>query len=653
MDLSSFLKGASETMKKLDVDDSSKTNERGGVGWTSWAGEEDSWEDVADILPSRVQNDPRTVVSKGVIDQAQPEENKTLLSEDADEIGRDETNVSTEEHSGKESKAVEDLRNQLSEALQRAAAAERKLYVVTRERDNMRRSADQKESHGNELQAKELQIKAILAEGEKLSIRVAEKEAAARALKRDVKEKDAHIEELRASVAANEAKLRARVENDARTSTSNSAALDAMRAELEALRRNHATAIQAQASELKEKHEAAIGALSAKAKATEDTMNKAMIELQTHLRKVIQESGQREDQLRYEVEESRNLTEELKARNEELVAAIPNATRPLVKQVEALQAAALERSRTISTIERSQSEQLRAAEAALEISKKQERVANDQVRELQSRIATLESDTRTAKIERAQVVAELNSLSEKFDKLQDDHKREMGENKKQLRRLTKAKEAAEHDLSRDRVAHITALESMSKREESLRDQLSNLESQVQNTSKRMSDSQTSNARHSTGSMNGFVPIQVSNSLDDLPAPNFNFDESESTDFLSEPHSPGVLYAMDKLKLSLRKRDGEAVSLQSRLKRKEAATEALAEDVVKLTAEVERLKKDCSDTPGLKQELAELQKRHSALLELLGEREERIAELDADLADVKQMYKEQITELLFKLEEAAR
>ncbi|KAI0558930.1 TATA element modulatory factor 1 TATA binding [Gracilaria domingensis] len=681
MDLSNFLKGASNTMKSLDADASSKANERGNAGWTSWAGEDDAWEDVADVLPSRIQSSPEKVVSKGEQDQTRPDDNKTLPVQDVDDNKKGQLlNDSTDGRSEKESESLQVTRNKLSEALQRAAAAERKLYIVTRERDNMRRSSDQQVSRTADLQAKERQIQAILQEGEKLSIRVAEKEAAARALKRDLKDRDAHIEELRAIVATNEAKLKnalqrqsqleesekasrdalsaqeerlARAENDARTSSSNSAALDAVRTELETLRRNQASSLEEQASKLKAEHETYIGTIAAKSKMTEDAMNKAMIELQAHLTKVIQDSGQREDELRYEVGESRRLAEELKARNEELVAAIPNATRPLVRQVEALQAAALERNRTKSAVERSQSEQLRAAEAALDASQNRERVASDQIRDLQGRVMTLESQIKAARAEQTRAVSELDTVRQSFDKLELEHKHEMEENKKQLRKIIKAKEAAEHELSRDRVAHITALESVGKREESLRDQLSSLESQLYSTPKRASDTQTSSKRQSTGSLNGSRSIQVSNSAENISSPNFSFDNSESADFLSEPHSSGVLYAMDQLKLSLRKRDGEVAALQSRLKRKETATETLAEDVVKLTGEVETLKKDRGDTPALRAELAELQKRHTALLELLGEREERITELDADLADVKQMYKEQITELLLKLEEAAR
>ncbi|PXF43481.1 Golgin candidate 5 [Gracilariopsis chorda] len=675
MDLTTLLKGASNTMKKLESDSATKPTQSAAGGWNSWGGgEDDAWEDVAEMLPTRIQTTSQKMSTEVDSEQGRIEVKRKLQTHDGEnkstesqEMRNDADDTSCDD----ESAIIKSLREKVAEALKRAAAAEGKLYVVSRERDNLRRAADDQASRGREVESKERKIQAILAEGEKLSIRVAEKEAAARALKRDLKEQNAVIEELRALVAANEAKLKnatnkqkqletsenaarealasqeerlTRAENAARSNSSNSAALDAARAELESLRKSQANALEDQARKLRAGHEAVLGAVKMSTQKAEDTMDKAMMELETHLSKVIEDAGRREDQLRYEAEESRKLAEELKARNEELVAAIPNATRPLVRQVEALQAAALNRSRTKSAVERSQAEQLRTAQAALNASQERERVVKEKLTDLQNRATALESQLKAAQSERKRACAELESLREVHAKSLLDHQREKDETVKLLRKLTKAKETAEHELSRDRVAHITALEAVSKREESLRDQVASLETQLQNTPRQ---------RQSSSSLNVTSSLQVSGSLDNLSAGSFSFDEGGTTDILSDSYSSGVVYAMDKLKLTLRKRDGEVSALQARLKRKEVASEALAEDVVKLTSEVEQLKKDHGDAPVLKKELGDLKRRHSALLELLGEREERIAELDADLADVKQMYKEQITELLMKLENVSR
>lgn len=50
---------------------------------------------------------------------------------------------------------------------------------------------------------------------------------------------------------------------------------------------------------------------------------------------------------------------------------------------------------------------------------------------------------------------------------------------------------------------------------------------------------------------------------------------------------------------------------------------------------------------LRTELAALKQRHTAALELLGEKEEKLDELKADLVDMKQLYRSQITEMVEK------
>jgi TATA element modulatory factor len=48
------------------------------------------------------------------------------------------------------------------------------------------------------------------------------------------------------------------------------------------------------------------------------------------------------------------------------------------------------------------------------------------------------------------------------------------------------------------------------------------------------------------------------------------------------------------------------------------------------------------------ELAALQQRHSAAVELLGEREEALAELRADVEDMKALYRDQVDALATQL-----
>ncbi|KAJ3009444.1 hypothetical protein HKX48_007932, partial [Thoreauomyces humboldtii] len=53
------------------------------------------------------------------------------------------------------------------------------------------------------------------------------------------------------------------------------------------------------------------------------------------------------------------------------------------------------------------------------------------------------------------------------------------------------------------------------------------------------------------------------------------------------------------------------------------------------------------------EREDLSTRHAAALELLGERTERVEELQADIADMKVIFKQQLTELMVELDEVRR
>lgn len=55
-------------------------------------------------------------------------------------------------------------------------------------------------------------------------------------------------------------------------------------------------------------------------------------------------------------------------------------------------------------------------------------------------------------------------------------------------------------------------------------------------------------------------------------------------------------------------------------------------------------------PQLQAEYRQLEQRYTAAVELLGERDEQLEEMAADLTDVKQLYKQQIEALVAQLAE---
>ena len=626
MDFSTLLKGATDTLKNLDKDVKQASEDtKAGSEWSGWANGEEDWEDVNDVAESTT----------------------------------DSTSKPPEEKSDDHNAQIKDLQERLSDT-------ERKLFAVTRDRDALRRIRDQKAADAELVKEKDQQIKAVLAEGESLSIKIAEKENTMRSLKAQIKEKDTNIDDLRVTLSATEAKLEAaasrqrqletseksaadaveaaerrlrQVESEARTNSSSSAALEAARAQLESLRKSQAAALENQAMRLSAEQEAAIEAVTKKANLKEEGLNKAMTELRDHLSQVLDNTGWREDQLRKETEELRKRAEQLEARNEELAAALPNATRPLLRQVEALQAAASERVRAKSAIDRSQLERLRAAEAAVATAEQRERSAEERIGGLMTKVAGLEEQVRLGQAEQARLSREIRKMTAADAEIALKHQRELEEAQAKALKVTREREAAQEDLSRERASHLDDTEAAEEREKSLRTRLASLEAKLEMA-------QESITKMQAGARTSSPRLPRYDSMGNMSSTSIGFGSEFGED---EPGSAGGVYGIERLSQSLRQRNGEITSLQAQLDGKEAATKALAEEVVSLTARVDELTKELGDAPERKKEYDELKRRHTALLELLGEREERIMELEADLQDVNQMYKEQVTELLLRIE----
>ncbi|KAJ6706384.1 GOLGIN CANDIDATE 5 [Salix purpurea] len=101
--------------------------------------------------------------------------------------------------------------------------------------------------------------------------------------------------------------------------------------------------------------------------------------------------------------------------------------------------------------------------------------------------------------------------------------------------------------------------------------------------------------------------------------------------------------------ALRHKEGELASYMSRLASMESIRDSLAEELVKMTAQCEKLQAESALLPGVRAELDALRRRHSAALELMGERDEELEELRADIVDLKEMYREQVNLLVNKIQ----
>ncbi|KAI0235207.1 hypothetical protein L0F63_006732, partial [Massospora cicadina] len=95
-------------------------------------------------------------------------------------------------------------------------------------------------------------------------------------------------------------------------------------------------------------------------------------------------------------------------------------------------------------------------------------------------------------------------------------------------------------------------------------------------------------------------------------------------------------------------DSKLRSLQAQLRSSIEARDHLASDLVRVTARLKLLEKDSARLAALELEHKALLVKHETALILLGEREEQVAELKADVQEMKAEYRSQISDLVAKL-----
>lgn len=635
------------------------------------AWEDDNWEDVADASPASKKAAPtpprpaKPATAPAAAPAAVPAATPTTVPAVPPPPGNADK--------------VASLRAELEAVQKRAKVTELKLFAVTRERDSLRRGRDSRSAGAALIKQKDEQIKAVLAEGEQLSIKIAEKETAARALKAHITALEEQLEERDVAVGAAEARAEAartreraaenaqRAATDARdaaekrvralesgASTQTAAALESSRTELEAAKRAATDALRATEARLASAHEAELAKRGAAAHAREAALSKALDELRARLVDDADTAGAREDRLRRDVIALRKRASSLEARNEELAAEVPSATRPLIRQIEALQSASAERALSANNVERTLVTRANIADQARAAAVERARAADERADALGIRVAALQEQVRIARSASDALDVELASVKENAASEYATLAKEVRREAERARQAAKARDETLAELRNERAVALDAADAAETREKELQEKVSALEAKLELAREAGAHPTTPGARPPSGlssSRNSLSEIAAmvasASGAGSVPvSPRF---DSGISDMPNSTSVANGLYATERMAATLRQRVGEVQSLQKQLREKEEGTKALAEEVVSLTGQLETLSKQVKDAPSVKDRLDELEKRHATLLELLGEREERIGEVEADLFDVKEMYKEQVNELLNRIE----
>lgn len=597
-----------------------------------------------------------------------------------------------------ESSSVSSLKDEFT---QRIAEAERKAQLACKERDAAKKEIKSiKEELATRLNSSETsdllkekdeQIRGLMEEGEKLSkqqlnssniikkLRAKDKENEniIAKLKKKVKELEEELQHLKQVLDGKEEvekqhrenikKLnfvverqekdldRLQVDKDELEEKNRSiqAALDSAYKELTDLHKaNAAKDSEAQEAALshemkaKEELSAALEKVQEEARQQQEALAIQVGDLRLALQRAEQAAARKEDYLRHEISELQQRLQEAENRNQELSQSVSSTTRPLLRQIENLQATLGSQTSSWEKLEKNLSDRLGESQTLLAAAVERERAATEELLANKIQLSSLESQNSLLRQENSRCQAQLESEKNRLRKLEDEsnryqvelenlkdeYVRTLEETKKEKTLLNSQLEMEKMKVEQERKKAVFSQEAMKEKER-----------------KPFSVSSTPTMSRSS-SMSGVEMAGLQTSFLSQDDPN-----DHSLGPMSVSANGSNLYdavrmgtgssIIENLQSQLKLREGEITHLQLEIGNLEKTRSIMAEELVKLTNQNDELEEKVKEIPKLRTQLRDLDQRYNTILQMYGEKAEEAEELRLDLEDVKNMYKTQIDELL--------
>lgn len=570
---------------------------------------------------------------------------------------------------------VDDLRRKSSDAdieslreeyHQRVATLERKVYALTKERDTLRREQSKRSDAAALLREKDEIINQVMAEGEQLSKKQAAQEAQIRKLRAQIRELEEEKKAFVTKLQLEESKVESIKKDKAATEQLLQETIEKHQTELSGQKEYYTKALNAakEAEALAEARANSEARTQLEGRLKEAEVREAMLvqaleELRQTLSRQEQQAIDKEDMLHREIEDLQKRYQASERRCEELVTQLPESTRPLLRQIEAMQETSARKAEAWAAVERTLQSRLQEAEAKAAAAEEKERSINERLSQTLSRINVLEAQISCLRAEQTQLnrslekerqraaenrqeylaakeeadthEARVNQLEEEIRELKRKHKNELQES------LTH-RELLQQEIEREKAARLE-LEKTAHLQSSASDQSPTRDKLALENGKLM---RKLSSASSVGNMEESFFLQAS-----LDSGNFlerrNSGESTMNPYYLKSMTPSAFEA------ALRQKEGELASYMSRLASMESIRDSLAEELVKMTEQCEKLRTEAAMLPGIRAELEALRQRHTAALELMGERDEELEELRNDIVDLKEMYREQVNLLVNKIQ----
>jgi chromosome segregation ATPase len=363
--------------------------------------------------------------------------------------------------------------------------------------------------------------------------------------------------------------------------------------------------------------------------------------LQASLLDAERRAGEMEDQLRAELAVMRRRWNDAVARSESIAADAHQSAAPLLAQARALQDEMRHRQEAYAATEAALTERASLAEAAV-------RKSDASRLEAEKRASALGADLRAAQSEIESLSRELEVVREKVvqSELQIANLTENMVTLEAEAEVAKAsaRKANSEARKQEALKVADAIQMADRAEENLRQQGLQLEAAKQKVRKLEQDLRASQVEKASG------VSALSHRRNSSDRGGFRLSTEAEADDSSlggdvlDLRKMGSFAGVEALQASLRQKEGEVRGLRNMIDELEKLRDALTDEVAELGRRTVDLEGQVREMPGIRAKLCDLEKKNELLLEMLGEREEEVEALQADLADAKAVFQSQIQSL---------
>ncbi|KAH9267980.1 hypothetical protein BASA84_000445 [Batrachochytrium salamandrivorans] len=366
----------------------------------------------------------------------------------------------------------------------------------------------------------------------------------------------------------------------------------------------------------------------------EEALHKDVYDLRTDLAKAQDAFGWKEDNYQREIDALNQRLQSTEARCEDLTATMQDSTEPLLHQIHSLQSQYNQGLSKWEHVERSYMQRLQDAETQRSEAVDREGTLKRRTLELTTYVTSLDSQYLEGRQENSRLVADLEAEREKSARLSLEITKMQEKSDMMSSQLEASLENARRDYEDQLEARLS--DETKKWENRLQVEQQRLQKYQQPQYER-GYSVSSDSRPRISSVLQTDSGDIASSPENASSPVTPF----------QPGASGVVI-IERLQTTIKQNESQVASLKLQLRMATQMHNEMSNELVRITAEGEDLKAKADLAQTTELQLAETNKRYNTMLEILGEKTERVEELEEDISDMRLAFKAQVEDLVRQL-----